>query len=130
MKLYPKAPNWHPCSKTGHCVHHLPGQGYLCCHCPVRAFDPMGAPIEELLHASTCNPTPERPWARSFEFPNTKEAQDEVRYFRKKMGWPWPCQNGCNRIAESPESYWCDTEPPCQPERSYVAGVYAEEWPK
>ena len=131
MKLYPKAPAWHPCSKSGHCVHRIEGKGFLCCSCPVRAFAPAddGLIYTEASHADIGAVTG-RPWSMSFEIPNTKEAQDEIRYFRKKMGWPWPCQNGCNRIAESPESYWCDVDPPCQPEKNYVAGIYAEEWPK
>ena len=131
MKLYPKAPDWHECSKRGHCVHRIKGKGFLCCNCPVRAFAPEddGLIYTEASHADIGAVTG-RPWSMSFEIPNTKAAQDEVRYFRKKMGWVWPCQNGCGRIAESPESYWCDTDPPCQPEKNYVAGIYAEEWPK
>ena len=133
MKLYPKAPDWHECSKLDHCVHLVPGRGLLCCRCPVRAVAPY---MDSLPGCDSKGPShdgiidPKRPWALSFDIPHTQQAQDEIRYFRKKMGWPWPCQNGCNRIAESPESYWCDVDPPCQPEKNYVAGVYEKEWPK
>lgn len=37
MNLTPKAPSQHECAKNGHCVHYIPGKGFLCCNCPVRA---------------------------------------------------------------------------------------------
>lgn len=113
-------PQGRPSTWRDHCWHKADAyecysDGYFCCRCPGGLISEE-IQIPEKTHGSAVLIGRPRPGMAA-----DKEAVSLTRKYAMEKHFPWACQNGCGRVAESQQSWWCEKSPPCLSERDYVA---------